>query len=112
MTFKWDTDKMVGLSAMVVGVGSLIPGRLVPAGEWINTIGTGGAEPGRTLVKDLLHLFVVAEAPSTWLTMAGVTGPASERAVLIVTYSSVYGEKWHLRSDSFAPVPGPAAPIR
>ena len=95
--------KTVGLS-----VDKLIPGRLVPAGEWIQTMGTGGAEAGATLLRELLHLFVVAEVPNTWLAGAGVTGPPSERAVVIVTYSSVYGEQWHLRSDSFVPVRGPA----
>ena len=80
--------KTVGLS-----VDKLIPGRLVPAGDWIQTLGTDGAEAGATLLRELLHLFVVAEVPKTWLLGAGVTGPPSERAVVIVTYSSVYGER-------------------
>lgn len=99
--------KTVGLS-----VDKLIPGRLVPAGDWIQTLGTDGAEAGATLLRELLHLFVVAEVPKTWLLGAGVTGPPSERAVVIVTYSSVYGERWHLRSDSFVPVAGPAPGVR
>jgi len=97
----------VGLS-----VDKLMPGRLVPAGEWIQTLGTGGAEAGATLLRELLHLFVIAEVPNTWLVGAGVTKPPSERAVVIVTYSSVYGERWHLRSDSFVPVAGPAPGVR
>jgi len=31
-----------------------------------------------------------------------------ERAVVFVTYKSVYGDQWYLRSDNFVPVSGPA----
>jgi hypothetical protein len=93
-----------------LAVDKLIPGRLVPAGEWINNVGSPG-EAGQILFKELLQLFVVAEVPKTWLVSAGADAPASEKAVVIVTYSSVYGEKWHLQSDSFVPVSGPAPPI-
>jgi hypothetical protein len=89
-----------------LGVDKLIPGRLVPAGEWIPNLNTSGAEAGAQLLKELLHLFAIAEVPKTWLTMTGADGPASEKAVIILTYSSVYGQQWHLRSDSFVPVPG------
>jgi hypothetical protein len=71
-----------------LGSDKLIRGRLVPPGEWIQTLGTEGLEP--------------------WLVQAKADGPASEKAVIFITYSSVYGETWHLRSDSFVPVPGPA----
>jgi hypothetical protein len=92
-----------------LGVDKLIPGRLVPAGEWISNLNAGGTEAGAQLPRELLRLFVIAEVPKTWLTSTGADGPASEKAVIIVTYSSVYGEKWHLRSDSFVPVRGPAS---
>ena len=89
MKWKWDTDKIVGLSAMAVGVAE-------------------GQEPGVVLLRKLLPLFVIAEVPHTWLVQAKADSPASDKAVIFVTYSSVYGETWHLRSDSFVPVPGPA----
>ena len=94
-----------------MGVDKLIPGRLVPAGEWIMTMGTDGEQHTR-LLEDLLRLFVIAEVPKSWLTSIGADGPASDKAVVFVTYSSVYGDTWHLRSDSFVPVPGaaPGAP--
>lgn len=96
--------KTYGLS-----VDKLIPGRLVPAGEWIQTLGTDGAEQGVALLKEVLPLFQIAEVPKTWLTMfGGADVPASEKAVVFVTYSSIYGDQWHLRSDSFVPVSGPA----
>jgi hypothetical protein len=89
-----------------LNVDKLIPGRLIPAGEWIQTVGTTG-QAGQQFLKELLGLIVVAEVPKTWLAGFGVDGPASDRAVVVVTYSSVYGDRWHLRSDSFVPVAGP-----
>jgi hypothetical protein len=95
-----------------LGSDKLIRGRLVPPGEWIQTLGTEGRESGLALLRELLPLFVIAEVPHVWLVQAKADGPASEKAVIFITYSSVYGEKWHLRSDSFVPVPGaaPGAP--
>jgi hypothetical protein len=90
-----------------MGVDKLIPGRLVPAGEWIMTMGADG-EAHVQLLAELLRLFVIAEVPRSWLAGVGADGPDSEKAVVIVTYSSVYGDRWHLRSDSFVPVAGPA----
>lgn len=94
------------VKTMPMGVDKLIPGRLVPAGEWIMTMGSDG-EQHTTLLAELLRLFVIAEVPKSWLTSIGADGPASDKAVVFITYSSVYGDTWHLRSDSFVPVPGP-----
>ena len=68
MKWKWDTDRIVSLSAMVVGVGSLV----------------------------------------IILYQTKLMREQQRASVMFITYSSVYGEKWHLRSDSFVPVPGPA----
>jgi hypothetical protein len=95
-----------------MNVDKLMPGRLVPAGEWIQTVGIGGGNATQPFLKELLGLFVVAEVPKTWLTALEVDGPTSDKAVVIVTYSSVYGDQWHLRSDNYVPVPGPASPLR
>jgi hypothetical protein len=92
-------------------VDKLIPGRLVPAGEWIRTLGLEGEQRGQML-EQLLRLFVIAEVPKTWLAGVGATQPESEKAVVIVTYSSVYGETWHLRSDQFVPIAGSAPASR
>jgi hypothetical protein len=94
-------DKTSGMS-----VDKLISGRLIPAGEWIQTMGTKGAEPGVALLEEMLPLFVIAEVPKAWLTIfGGADVPASDKAAVFITYSSVYGEQWHLRS---VPVPGSA----
>jgi len=94
-----------------LSVDKLIPGRLVPAGEWIRTLGLEGEQRGQ-LLKQLLQLFVIAEVPKTWLAGVGAAQPESEKAVMIVTYSSVYGDRWHLRSDQFVPIAGPAPASR
>jgi hypothetical protein len=92
-----------------LSVDKLIPGRLIPAGEWIQTLGTEGAEPGVALLKEMLPLFQIAEVPKAWLTIfGGGDVPVSDKAVVFITYSSVYGDRWHLRSDSYVPVPGSA----
>jgi len=93
--------KTIGL-----GTDKLTPGRLVPAGEWIQNL--GATRDAATLAKAILELFVIAEVPKTWLEAAGVSAPESERAVVFVTYKSVYGDQWYLRSDNFVPVSGPA----
>lgn len=81
------------VKTLAMGVDKLMPGRLVPAGEWIQTMGADG-DGHESLLPELLRLFVVAEVPKAWLAPLGADGPASEKAVVIVTYSSVYGEQW------------------
>ena len=95
------------LKTVPMGVDKLIPGRLVPAGEWIQTMGSDGEQHSQ-LLEAMLRLFAIAEVPKSWLMAIGADGPASDKAVVFITYSSVYGDTWHLRSDSFVPVPGPA----
>jgi hypothetical protein len=96
---------------MPLGSDKLTRGRLVPPGEWIQTLGTEGQPSGNAFLKELLPLFVIAEVPKTWLVQAKADGPASDKAVVFITYSSVYGDQWHLRSDSFVPVPGAVPPL-
>jgi hypothetical protein len=88
-------------------VDKLVPGRLVPAGERIQTLGVVG-ESRVEMLKALLQLFVIAEVPKDWLASLGIDSPGPDGAVVNVTYASVYGDTWHVRSDSFVPVPGPA----
>jgi hypothetical protein len=98
------------LKTVPMGVDKLIPGRLMPAGEWIQTMGSDG-EQHIQLLDAMLRLFVVAEVPKTWLAGIGADGPDSDKAVVFIPYSSVYGDTWHLRSDSFVPVPGPTPSV-
>jgi hypothetical protein len=106
-------------------IDQLKPGRLVPAGEWVRMLGSGAANRNKMLVE-LLRLFEIAElqknmyeeydkqlaeqaktpAVKPALKKGEVAPPIllpREKAVLEVTYSSVFGEEWVLRSDTMVP---------
>jgi hypothetical protein len=85
-----------------INVNKLVPGRLIPAGAWIQNLGiSGSGERVQMFLADLLRLFEVAEVPQSWYVEAGASG--TEKAVIEITYSSVYGDRWRLRSDRFVP---------
>jgi hypothetical protein len=46
-------------------------------------------------------LFEIAEVPRTWYSNLGVAG--GEKAVIAITYASVYGDRWRVRSDRIVP---------
>lgn len=90
-------DRNIG----ALSVDRLAVGRLVPAGERVMTLGMDGEERGRMLV-DLLNTFELADVPRAWLVSLNVPVKAS-RAVIDITYSSVYGERWRITSDRLVP---------
>lgn len=90
-------DRNIG----ALSVDRLAKGRLIPAGERIMTLGMDGEERGRMLL-DLLNVFELSDAPRSWLTSMNVPLGA-KRAVLEITYSSVYGERWIITSDRLVP---------
>jgi hypothetical protein len=91
-------DRGTGLS-----VDKLIPGRLVSAGEAVLTLGWEG-DNAPQMVGELLGLFEIGEVPKSWYEAMGV--PASgDRAVVDVTYASVYGDRWRVTSDKIVPQP-------
>ena len=53
------------------------------------------------MLKAVLHFFEVAEVPRSWYANAGESGTG--KAVIEITYSSVYGEHWRIRSDRMVP---------
>jgi hypothetical protein len=78
------------------------PGRLVPVGEWINTLGAKGPpENPQFFLPELLKLFEVAEVPRSWYAMTKTEG--GDKAVVEITYKSVYGDRWRIRSDRLVP---------
>jgi hypothetical protein len=83
-------------------VDRVVPGRLVPAGMTIQMLGMGGPERIRMLA-DLLKLFALADVPHAWL--EGVNAVGTDKAVIAVTYTSVYGDRWRIRSDQHVPRP-------
>ncbi|MEO5822559.1 MAG: hypothetical protein ABIT71_18775 [Vicinamibacteraceae bacterium] len=90
-------DTRAGLS-----VDKVTPGRLLPANSTIQMCGGGGGD--RLLVlAEMLKLFALADAPRSWLISLGAAG--TEKAVMEVEYSSVYGDRWRLRSNQLVPQP-------
>jgi len=85
-----------------LSIDRIMPGRLIPAGETVRMLGRGG--PQRVeMLRDLLELFEIAEVPRTWLTGLGLPATSDTRAVLEITYSSVYGDRWRVRSNHMVP---------
>ena len=83
------------------------PGRLVSPGEWVQMIGSGGDRAIREAMGlELLRLFRIAEVQPHMYEAAKGMGAVFEEAVLEVTYSSLFGEQWVLRSDTLVPKPG------
>jgi hypothetical protein len=85
-----------------LAVDRVIPGQLIPAGESLQMLGMAGRDRVAFL-NELLRLFEIAAVPRNWLTNAGIPLSPSGRAVLEVRYSSVYGDRWRVRSDRFIP---------
>lgn len=87
-----------------LSVDRVMAGRLIPAGATVQMLG-GGGDPQRnkTMLSELLKLFAIAEVPQAWLVGAGATG--TDKAVIEITYTSVYGDRWRLRSDQAVPQP-------
>ncbi len=106
---------------MPTDIDQLKPGRLIAAGEWVLMLGTGNAAARPHMTAELLRLFEIAELPRNMYDaydkqLGEQAGQAvrqanvpvlkpREKAVLEVTYSSVFGEQWILRSDDIVPKP-------
>jgi hypothetical protein len=77
-------------------------GRLVPAGTTIQMLGMTGPER-MGMLADLLRLFALADVPRAWL--ESMNAVSTDKAVIAVTYTSVYGDRWRIRSDQHVPQP-------
>jgi hypothetical protein len=78
-------------------VDKVLPGRLIPAGATIQMLGGSDAQMG----TELLRMFDVAEVPRSWYDKIGVS--PSGKAVVDITFSSVYGDRWRISSDTLVP---------
>lgn len=83
-------------------VDKLAPGRLIAAGEWLLTLGWSG-DAGEEIRDDMLALFDIAEVPQSWYDQAGVPASGPAKAIIEITYASLYGERWRVASDELAP---------
>jgi hypothetical protein len=86
-----------------LSVDKLIPGRLVPAGEWINMVGSEGS--GQAMAGMLMGVFDIGEIPQAWYDARGIPKSGPNKAIIEVTYQSVYGDRWRVSSDSIVPKP-------
>ena len=84
-----------------ISVDKVTQGRLLPAGAQIQMLGIGGVPDRGPMLVDMLRLFALADVPKAWLVSNGALNP--DKAVIIVTYTSVYGDRWRLRSDEYVP---------
>jgi hypothetical protein len=102
---KMRSDPQMGFD-----IDQIKPGRLVPAGEWIRMLGTGNSASRDKMLAELLRLFDIAELQQTMYQeydkrVSEGKLLSREKGVLEVTYSSVFGERWMLRSDNMVPQP-------
>jgi hypothetical protein len=86
-----------------LSVDKLMPGRLVPAGEWINMLGSEGN--GQQMAGTLLDVFDIGEVPQAWYDERGIPKSGPDKAIIEITYQSVYGDRWRVSSDSVVPQP-------
>ena len=85
-----------------LSVDRLMTGRLVPAGAAVEVLGVSGdAQQRAAFLAKVLGTFDLAEVPPSWYTALGATQP--NKAVIVITYESVYGERWRVRSDRGVP---------
>jgi hypothetical protein len=100
--FFIDVRPDVASAGLNLGVDRLIPGRLVSAGEWVNMFGADG-DTDRVMAGSLLRLFDIGEVPQSWYDDSGIPKSGPDKAIIEVTYRSVYGERWRVSSDSVVP---------
>lgn len=88
-------------SKIPIGVDKILRGRLIPAGASVRMLESNDGRAA--LLNELLSLFEIAEVPRSWYVNSGLAG--TPKAVIEVTFSSVYGDHWRIRSDRMVPEP-------
>jgi hypothetical protein len=103
--FDFYTAVRPGVDMGPVDVHKIMPGRLIRDGESLRMIGietaVGGVERRGQMMVDLLKLFHVAEVPKAWYATVGLAAP--QGAIVEITYKSVFGDRWRIRSDRLVP---------
>jgi hypothetical protein len=84
-----------------LAVDKVTAGRLLPANATIQMCGVAAGADRDAVLGEMLKLFALADAPRAWLVSLGAAGTA--KAVMEVEYSSIYGDRWRLRSDQLVP---------
>jgi hypothetical protein len=86
-----------------LSVDRVTPGRLLPANATIQMLGVPGGPERMTALGDMLRLFAIADAPPSWLDE--LQARSADKAVIDIVFSSVYGDRWRIRSDQLVPQP-------
>jgi hypothetical protein len=84
-----------------LSVDRITPGRLLPANSTVPMVGVSSGEDRVAMLGEMLRMFALADAPPSWLRELGAEG--GDKAVIEIVYSSVYGERWRIRSDQQVP---------
>jgi hypothetical protein len=84
------------------GVDKVQKGRLIPAGTAVQMLQFAPGPNGmQTMLAPMLKLFDFADVPREWYSRLA---PADlKHGVIEIKYSSVFGERWRIRSDRVVP---------
>lgn len=96
-------EQQPNATGAALSVDRVMAGRFIPAGSTIQMLGSEAGPQRVPMLAELLRLFAIAEVPKAWLLATGATNP--DKAVIEITYTSVYGDRWRLRSDQTVPQP-------
>ena len=92
-------------SDSALSINKVMLGRLLPAGSSLRLLGLDATRAqgtrGGQFLAELLHHFEVAEVSRSWYENVGAANVS--KAVVHITYKSVYGERWRIRSDKLVP---------
>lgn len=100
--FDFYVDLRPDQDAGGLSVDKVIPGRLISAGEVVGMLGWEGAGADE-MVPKLLSVFSIGEVPQSWYDAYGLERTAPDKAILEITYTSVYGDRWRVTSDRVVP---------
>lgn len=86
-----------------LSVDRVTAGRLLPANSTLMMLGCSGDTDRLAMLREMLQRFALADAPPSWLDELKARG--GDKAVIEIEYSSVYGDRWRIRSDQLVPQP-------
>jgi hypothetical protein len=52
-----------------------------------------------------MSVFDIGEVPQSWYDARGIPKSGPDKAIIEITYQSVYGDRWRLTSDTIVPKP-------
>ncbi len=86
-----------------LAVDRVTPGRLLPANSTIMMLGSSSSTDGPAVLREMITMFALADVPPSWIDELKARGV--DKAVIEIDFSSVYGDRWRIRSDQLVPKP-------